>query len=306
MKVFISWSGTTSRAVAEAVHWWIPKVLQGVSPWISSKDIDKGANWTVELARELETTDFGVLCLTPENLASAWLNYEAGAISRSVESRVCPVLHGVNKGNVSPPLSQLQLTSLDREDMYLYLMMKSMNAVLQKVHGSCLSDEDLRDTVDIWWPRLEERLNAIPVAAAPLPLTPTTEPAQPETTTEEMLAELLRLVRNIDRRSLYALNAEAQAPSSSATARRARLDQELWVVNTLPSVFASCGIKMSGAAVTDDAIRASVQNVPSPLPIDAHNVMSDVARAMGKPLIISDGTRTVKFDESGWSDEPPF
>ncbi len=303
MKVLISWSGTTSRAVAEALHWWIPKVLQGVNPWISSKDIDKGANWTVELARELETTDFGVLCLTPENLVSAWLNYEAGAISRSVESRVCPVLHDVGKRDVSPPLSQLQLTSLDRDDMHL--MMKSMNAMLQKVHGSCLSDEDLRDTVEIWWPRLEERLKAIPVAAAALPLTPTTEPAQPETTTEEMLAELLRLVRNIDKRSRSSRNAEAHAPFSSTTARRLRLDEERLALTMLVGGLKASGVDCSGVAM-GDSTTIEVRNVPAPLPAGAYSLLSAHAKETGKPVAISDGSRTVTFDGNGYSDEPPF
>ena len=37
MKIFISWSGTTSRAVAEALHAWLPKVLQGVEPFLSAR-----------------------------------------------------------------------------------------------------------------------------------------------------------------------------------------------------------------------------------------------------------------------------
>lgn len=117
MKVFISWSGARSRAVADALHWWFPMVLQNVVPFVSAKDIDKGSNWTVELARELETTQFGVVCLTRENLNSPWLHYEVGAITKSVASRVCPILFGVSKSDVGSPLNQLQLTDLDQEDI---------------------------------------------------------------------------------------------------------------------------------------------------------------------------------------------
>ena len=28
MKVFISWSGDRSKQLAEAIHWWLPKVLK--------------------------------------------------------------------------------------------------------------------------------------------------------------------------------------------------------------------------------------------------------------------------------------
>ncbi len=195
MKVFISWSGTTSRAVAEALHWWLPKVLQGIKPFVSAKDIDKGSNWTVELARELEETQFGVICVTPDNLGSPWLNYETGAITRSVESRVCPVLHGVRKGEVAPPLGQLQLTDFDKDDVLL--MMASMNAVA----GDLLSETDLADAVDMWWPRLEVRLNAITPATAAAPvLTVTHEPDPPKSSQQEMLEQLLELVRRIERR----------------------------------------------------------------------------------------------------------
>lgn len=104
VKVFVSWSGVPSRALAEALWWWLPNVLQGVKPFVSAKDIDKGVNWIATLTAELETTDFGVVCVNAENIGSPWLNYEAGAIARSVDSRVCPVLHGLDKSDVHPPL----------------------------------------------------------------------------------------------------------------------------------------------------------------------------------------------------------
>ena len=42
MKVFISWSGTRSKALANALHKWLPMVLQYVEPWVSDSDIDAG------------------------------------------------------------------------------------------------------------------------------------------------------------------------------------------------------------------------------------------------------------------------
>jgi hypothetical protein len=52
MDLFLGWSGTCSKAVAEALKLWLSQVLQAVEPWISS-DIDKGARWSDEVATRL-------------------------------------------------------------------------------------------------------------------------------------------------------------------------------------------------------------------------------------------------------------
>ena len=75
MKVFISWSGKTSFEVAKVLKEWIPCVIQDIEPYFSSDDIDKGARWSTDIAKELEAAEFGILCVTKDNLNSAWLNF---------------------------------------------------------------------------------------------------------------------------------------------------------------------------------------------------------------------------------------
>lgn len=89
MKVFISWSGPRSKAVAEALRDWLPDVMQALKPWVSSEDIRKGKQWNLELTRELEGTHVGVICLTPENLTDlgCFLRLEP---SRSSKRRKMP------------------------------------------------------------------------------------------------------------------------------------------------------------------------------------------------------------------------
>ena len=61
MKVFISWSGSRSRAAARALRDWIPCVFQNVEPWMS-EDILAGSMWLSEIMNGLKEARFGIVC----------------------------------------------------------------------------------------------------------------------------------------------------------------------------------------------------------------------------------------------------
>jgi hypothetical protein len=73
MKVFISWSGARSKAIAEILRQWLPGVIQAVKPYYSPDDISKGARWSSEIGKELEAARVGLICLTRENLEAPWI-----------------------------------------------------------------------------------------------------------------------------------------------------------------------------------------------------------------------------------------
>ena len=77
-KVFISWSGDLSRKLGEALREWLPAALQYVKPYFSPEDIQKGTKGDTEIARQLESADIGVICLTLDNLEKPWILFEAG------------------------------------------------------------------------------------------------------------------------------------------------------------------------------------------------------------------------------------
>lgn len=117
MKVFISWSGETSRKIAEELGLWIPMVLQSIEP-IISVEIPKGKRWNEILGDQLQNTDYGISCITSGNVREPWIQFEAGAISKPKKSIVVPLLLGAKTHQLTEPLSQFQAAKFDKPGMF--------------------------------------------------------------------------------------------------------------------------------------------------------------------------------------------
>lgn len=158
MKIFISWSGEISFKVAKVLKDWIPCVIQDVYPYFSSEDIDKGARWSTDIAKELETASFGILCVTKDNLNSKWLNFEAGALSKAVDkAKVCPLLFHLKPSDITDsPILQFQMAHVDKAD--IYKLFKSINETLG---DSGLDEARLERVFNTFWPQIEGDFNAI-------------------------------------------------------------------------------------------------------------------------------------------------
>lgn len=156
MKVFVSWSGKKSRDVARAFGDWLPPVLHAVEPFVSARDIRAGTRWQAEIASELDDTEFGLICVTKENQDAEWLNFEAGALAKSVDSsRVVPLAIDLVPADIANPLGQFQAIRLNKEDVTDLLI--SMNEACP----SPITEENLRKAAEKWWPDLEEELTKI-------------------------------------------------------------------------------------------------------------------------------------------------
>lgn len=183
MKVFISWSGARSHAVAVELRRWLPRTLQSVEPFMSSSDLEKGGQWTSALSQELSETDYGVMCLTRENLAAPYLHFEAGALSKVVNrAHVSPLLIGdLVPTDVRPPLSLFQLTMPSLEDVSQLVL--GMNSASERP----LEPEVVHDSVRRWWPDLEQVLAKVGAEAPAEPAPPRSE--------SDVLEEILTLLR---------------------------------------------------------------------------------------------------------------
>jgi len=183
MKVFISWSGSQSHQVAVALRDWLPSVLQIVEPYVSSEDIDKGARWSTDISRELEDSSFGIICVTPENVEAPWVNFEAGALSKSLDrSRVAPFLFAVDRTAIQGPLLQFQSTLIEEGDVKKLLL--SMDKACNE-HS--LGESRVSEIFEVWWPHLKERLDKLEQ------LKPKAK--KPNRPVEDVLAEILELSR---------------------------------------------------------------------------------------------------------------
>jgi hypothetical protein len=186
MNVFLSWSGEPSRLVAEALHDWLPLVIQSLNPWMSKRDIAKGARWSDEIKANLNAGTAGIVCVTPGNMEHAWLLFEAGALAKTLERpMVCTYLHGVTQGELRPPLAEFQATLATHDETKQ--LMETLNKALGDV---ALSEKRLSDTFDKFWPDLEHKLAAIDLGPAD---------AAPKRSTRDLTEEILGLVREAGR-----------------------------------------------------------------------------------------------------------
>jgi len=158
MKVFLSWSGDLSHKVALELREWLPFVIQSVEPYVSSEDIDKGSRWSIDIAKELEDSSFGILCVTPQNIDATWLNFEAGALSKAFStSNVSPFLFGLKPSDLKKsPLLQFQSTLYDKKDLLKLVL--SINNVFGKEK---LDESKLKLTFDVWYEQLKAKLDPL-------------------------------------------------------------------------------------------------------------------------------------------------
>ncbi|WP_405368781.1 TIR domain-containing protein [Nonlabens sp. Asnod2-A12] len=246
MKVFISWSGNRSRQVAELLNNWLECVLQAADPWMSSKDIDRGALWFSEITDQLATTKIGIVCLTKANLNKPWILFESGALAKGLSSnKVCTFLIDLEPNDISDPLAQFNHTFPDKEG--LYQLARTLNNSLD----NSLRESILQNVFDTYWSQFEKDFKTIMKSTSD-------EEVKIERTENEVLGDVLSTIRNVDRR-LRRIETESDHSSSNNDTRKRRGN------NYISQEEAHNRIKMLiSAGLDDDEILKSLkEKVPA-------------------------------------------
>lgn len=149
MKVFVSWSGELSCQIAEVLKKWIPCIIQSVDVFFSPEDIEKGDNWDKTISSELSECKYGIICLTSDNTSAPWINFEAGAIAKSLDSKVTALMVNIKPSDIKGPLSRYQATRFEKADFFQ--LIESINKALD----TPLDSKVLENTFNAMWDSLE-------------------------------------------------------------------------------------------------------------------------------------------------------
>jgi hypothetical protein len=223
MKVFLGWSGEASQKVAQVLHAWLPKVIQSIKPYVSSEDIAKGVRWAPEIAKELQASNYGIICITNENAQSPWINFEAGALSREIEkSFVTPFLFNLRPSEIQGPLAQFQSVLNEEDD--IWKLLESINGKQEPEHR--LEKGVLKEVFSMWWPRLRDDLSAIATEEA-------TKHSPPKRTATEILEDLLMLSQAQHRDIRIRLRDHSKALDAISAEQVTKTEQLIGLVATL-------------------------------------------------------------------------
>jgi len=184
MKIFISWSGSRSRAVAELLNDWTKCVLQATRPWLSTRDIDRGALWFSEIHDQLKDTSVGIVCLTQENRNRPWILFESGALAKGLSSnRVCTFLIDLKPSDLEDPLAQFNHTLPEKGSVWE--LIRTLNNCLS---SNALDERILEQVYETYWKQFETKF------ALAIEKNPPTAKSEPRPK-EDILAEILENTR---------------------------------------------------------------------------------------------------------------
>lgn len=189
MKIFVSWSGELSKKIAEELKKWIPCIIQSATVFYSPEDIEKGERWNPKVLSELEETNYGIVCLTKENVNAPWINFEAGALAKNIaQSRVLTLLINLQPSEVNGPLSTFQATTISSKEDF-WKLIKGINTSSEV----SVDEKILETSYNALWDPINRDINKIILEYKPANAKKEKNYANQSS---QILEELVQLVRN--------------------------------------------------------------------------------------------------------------
>ncbi|MEU2670062.1 TIR domain-containing protein [Streptomyces sp. NPDC007164] len=276
MKVFLSWSGARSKRTAEALRSWLPDVLQYINPWLSSVDISAGRRGVRQIFDELSETNFGVICVTPENQTSPWVNFEAGSIAKQVdEGYVVPFLIGMKTTELVSPLSQFQAIAGENKDDVQKLLFD-----INETSGSlAIPRERLERAFQRSWPEFEDRMRSVSEISSKDTLSNKVHRSE-----ADMTEEILLIARQLDHRMA---EIERHAPRMDGTARRhpreiRRISEEKFIASS----FAKIGWEAINSSWEGENVVIVSQNKMGSSQSISLDFIERLAKSLGREVVV--------------------
>jgi len=110
----------------------------------------------VQLTKALNECEAVIICVTPENLGSRWIMFEAGALMRVPSATVVPFLYEVEADKLPHPLGMFQSAKAEMDQTRI--LIHSLN---EKVRGKALDRQVLDRAFNKWWPELENTISSL-------------------------------------------------------------------------------------------------------------------------------------------------
>lgn len=145
-EVFFSWSGDKSKEIALKFQDLFKHVFEpAVTSFMSARDIGVGRRSLDVLFSKLEQCNYGVCFVDAENARAPWIQFEAGALSKLIDtSRVMVLsLDGNVQSLEGTPLNEFQHKLFNKDDIKSifegiiesYKLEKSRDIIIQRFDG---------------------------------------------------------------------------------------------------------------------------------------------------------------------------
>lgn len=229
-----------------------------------------------EITEKLAEVNFGIVCVTPENQDSNWINFEAGSLAKQVEEgRVVPFLIGMKTADLRSPLSQFQAISGESKDDVRKLIFD-----INDVSGGLgISHERLERAFRRSWPEYESSIRSASIIPSGDGYSRAVQRSQ-----DDMMEEILLISRQLDQRvaeiERYAFDSDG-APRRPAREIR-RISEEKFIASS----FTKIGWDVIGSSWEGESVVIIAQNSNDLVQSIPRDFVERLAKSLGREVAV--------------------